>query len=373
VNTQSGQVRPQHSQMSEGLVVAVTGAASGVGRLLVERLLTGEGSRKISRIIGIDSRRGDIPGVSWHVADVCDPRLATLLAGVDVLVHTADDRSLETPRRQRRTHNIRSAQTVLTAAAAQRVPRVILITSTMVYGADPNNEVPLDETLPFRSEVDTGLVGDFVEIEELAALARRAHPGLSVTVLRPAPLVGPGMDTLLSRHFSAPRLLTVKGCTPKWQFCHIEDLASALDFVVRAETEGKGGALAVGCDGYLDHAEVEEIAQLRSFELPANLAFGTTQRLHRLGITPAPASELKFLVYPCVVDCATLRNAGWRPAYDNVAALRALLESRSGTPALVGRNLGRKEVTITAAGAAGAVAAIGTAVAAHHLRKRRKN
>ncbi len=62
-----------------------------------------------------------------------------------------------------------------------------------------------------------------------------------------------------------------------------------------------------------------------------------------------------------------------RPAYDNVAALRALLESRSGTPALVGRNLGRKEVTITAAGAAGAVAAIGTAVAAHHLRKRRKN
>src|SRR5690606_40974904 len=154
-----------------------------------------------------------------------------------VLVHTAYDRTLETPRRQRRTHTIRSAQTVLTAAAAQRVPRVILITSTMVYGADPNNEVPLDETLPFRSEVDTGLVGDFVEIEELAALARRAHPGLSVTVLRPAPLVGPGMDTLLSRHFYAPRLPTVKGCTPKWPLCHLADLATALDFVVRCATD----------------------------------------------------------------------------------------------------------------------------------------
>ncbi len=351
----------------------MTGAASGVGRLLVERLRTDEGSRRIARIVGIDSRRGTAEGVSWHVADVCDPRLATLLAGVDVLVHTADDRSLETPPRQRRAHNIRAAQTVLTAAAAQRVPRVLLVTSTMVYGASPDHEVPLDETLPFHSAVEPGLVGDFVEIEELAALARRAHPGLSVTVLRPAPLVGPGMDTLLSRHFSAPRLITVKGHTPRWQFCHVDDLASALDFVVRTGVEGKGGALAVGCDGHLDHDQVEEIAQLRSFEVPANLAFGTTQRLHRVGITPAPASELKFLVYPCVVDCAALREAGWRPAYDNAAVLRALLEYRSGTPALVGRNLGRKEVTITAAGAAGAaVAAIGTAVAAHHLRKRRK-
>ncbi len=374
MNTQSGQVRPQHSRSTEGLVVAVTGAASGVGRLLVERQLTDEGSRRIARVVGIDARRGDADGVSWHVADVCDPRLATLLTGVDVLVHTADDRSLETPHRQRRAHNIRAAQTVLTAAAAQRVPRVVLITSTLVYGAAPDNEVPLDETLPFQSEAEPGLVGDLVEIEELAALARRAHPGLSVTVLRPAPLVGPGMDTLLSRHFSAPRLLTVKGCAPKWQFCHVEDLASALAFVVRTETEGKGGALAVGCDGFLDHEEVEEIAQMRSFELPANLAFGTTQRLHRVGITPASASELKFLVYPCVVDCATLREAGWRPAHDNVGALRALLDHRSGTPALVGRNLGRKEVTITAAGAAGAaVAAIGTAVAAHHLRKRRRS
>ncbi|UOE22223.1 NAD-dependent epimerase/dehydratase family protein [Thermobifida halotolerans] len=356
------------------MVVAVTGAASGVGRLLVQRLLTREGSRRIAEVVAIDSRRGEADGAVWHVADVCDPRLAVLLAGVDVLVHTADDRSLETPPRQRRAHNIRATQTVLTAAAAQRVPRVVLVTSTMVYGAAPDNDVPLDETLPFQSEPESSLVGDFVEIEELAALARRAHPGLSVTVLRPAPLVGPGMDTLLSRHFSAPRLLTVKGSAPKWQFCHVDDLASALDFVIRTETEGKGGALAVGCDGFLEHEQVEEIAQLRSFELPADLAFGTTQRLHRVGITPAPASELKFLVYPCVVDCAALRTAGWRPAHDNVEVLRALLDHRSGRPALVGRNLGRKEVTITAAGAAGAaVAAIGTAVAAHHLRKRRKS
>ncbi|GAA3722263.1 NAD-dependent epimerase/dehydratase family protein [Spinactinospora alkalitolerans] len=355
------------------MVVAVTGAATGVGRMLVERLPKAAGSGRVARVIAIDEQRGDADGVTWRIADVRDPRLAARLAGVDVLVHTDDDRSLETHPRERRARNIRAAQTVLTAAAAERVPRVILITSTMVYGADPANPVPLAESAPLKTESGAGLLSDFAEIEELAALARRAHPGLSVTVVRPAPLVGPELDTLLTRHFAAPRLLTVKGCEQAWQFCHVEDLVSALDFMVRNEVDGKDGVLAVGCDGSLTQADAEEIAGIRSFELPANLAFGATQRLHRVGITPAPAGELRFLVYPCVVDCVTLREAGWHPEYDNAEALQALLEARTGKHALVGRTLGRKEATITAASAAGAaVAAIGTAAAVRHLRKRRK-
>ncbi|WP_106583285.1 NAD-dependent epimerase/dehydratase family protein [Murinocardiopsis flavida] len=354
-------------------MVAVTGAATGVGRILVERLMSAVGSGDIAQVVAIDENRGDLDGPVWRVVDVCDPRLADRLDGVDVVVHTADDRSLETAPRRRRTHNTLSARTVLTAAAAQRVPRAILVTSTMVYGADPANAVPLPEDAPLVPESGAGLVSDFTEIEDLAALARRAHPGLSVTVVRPAPLVGPGLDTLLTRHFAAPRLLTVKGSAQEWQFCHVEDLADALRFVVVHRLDGKDGAVAVGCAGSLAQADAEEIAGLRSFEVPANLAFGATQRLHRLGITPAPAGELKFLVYPCVVDCATLREAGWRPSFDNEAALGALLESRTGRHALVGRNVGRKEVTVTAASAAGAaVAAIGTAATVRYLRKRRK-
>ncbi|MGI5120391.1 NAD-dependent epimerase/dehydratase family protein [Marinactinospora thermotolerans] len=372
MSTRSGQVRPQHSRDTEGPVVAVTGAANGVGRILVERLLTSRGSGEISEVVAIDGRRGDTEGVTWRVADVCDPRLAARLHGVDVLVHTADDRSPETPQRERHAHNIRAAQTVLTAAAAERVSRVVLLTGTMVYGADPANPVPMDEDAPLSPASGPGLAGDFTEIEELARLARRAHPGLSVTVVRPAPLVGPGLDTLVTRHFAAPRLLGVKGCEQAWQFCHVDDLADALDFVVRNEVTGPDGALAVGCEGALSHDVAQEVAGLRGFELPAHLAFGTARRLHQVGLTPEGVDDLRFLVYPCVVDCATLRRAGWRPAYDNETALRVLLEARAGH-ALVGRNLGRKEATITAAGAAGAaVAAIGTAAAVRHLRKRRR-
>ncbi|MDT0331597.1 NAD-dependent epimerase/dehydratase family protein [Nocardiopsis lambiniae] len=352
-------------------MVAVTGAASGVGRLLVQRLAGAEGSAVPREVIAIDEEFADLRGVTWRIADVCDPGLVSRLGGVDVLVHTADDRSLDTRPARRRAHNIRAAQTVLTAAAAAGVPRVFLITSTMVYGAAPDNPVPLPENTPRVSDSGDGLMGDFAEIEALAERARRAHPGLTVTVVRPAPLVGPGLDTLLSRHFSAPRLLTVKGREQHWQFCHVEDLAGALAFCALRGVDGPEGVIAVGGEGSLTQGEVEEIAGMKHFEVPANLAFGTIRRLHQAKITPAAEGELKFLVHPCVVDCSVLREAGWKPAYDNGAALSGLLDSRGG-PALVGRSIGRKEVAVTAAGAAGATAAaIGAAVTIRHLRKRK--
>lgn len=375
MNTESSQVRPEHSSPGRsGTVVAVTGAATGVGRLLVQRLAAPEGSIRAREIIAIDQEFADLRDVTWRIADVCDPGLVSRLEGIDVLVHTADDRSLDTRPARRREHNILAAQTVLTAAAASGVPRVVLVTSSMVYGATPDNPVPLPEDSGRLSDNSEGLMGDFAAVEELAERARRAHPGLTVTVVRPAPLVGPELDTLLSRHFAAPRLLTVKGHEQHWQFCHEDDLASALAFCALNGVTGRDGVVAVASEGTLTQGEVEAIAEMKHFEVTANLAFGAVRRLHQARITPAAAGEIKFLVYPCVVDCASLREAGWKPTHDGESTLRVLLESSRGKHAIAGRTLGRKEATITAAaGAAGAAAAtIGTVAAIRHLRKRGK-
>jgi nucleoside-diphosphate-sugar epimerase len=262
---------------------------------------------------------------------------------------------------------VRAAQTVLTSAAAGRVGRVILVTSAMVYGAEPDNPVPMPEDAPLGVDHDGSVAGDLLEIEHLAQRSPRSHPGMAITVVRPAALVGEGVDTLVTRHFESPRLLTVKGCAPRWQFCHIEDLVSALELAVTGKIDG---SFAVGCDGWLEEEEVEELSGLRRVELPAGLTFGTAQRLHRLGITPAPVADLRYMVYPWVVECQALREAGWRPAYDNAAALVELLKQRAGHHAVAGRRLPRKEATITAAGAT--VAVIGTAAIVREVARRRK-
>ena len=339
------------AERGHGPVVAVTGAAQGLGHALTARLAA---SDRIGRVVAIDDHRGDVTGVTWRVVDVRDPALAGL-TGVDVVVHTDVDLAPDTDARARRAFNVRGAQTVLTAAAAGRVGRVVLVTSAMVYGARPDNPVPLEESAPPAADLDGSVVGDLLEIEQLARRSAAAHPGLDVTVVRPAALVGDGVETAVTRHFEAPRLLTVKGTRPRWQFCHVDDLVSALELTAAGELTG---SFAVGCDGWLEQEDVEEISGLRRLELPAGLTFGTVQRLHRAGLTPVPVVDLNFIVYPWVVDCRALRDAGWRPQHGNAEAFRILLDQRSSRLAVAGRRLARKD---TAAVAAGTVAVVGTA------------
>ena len=351
-------------ERGHGPVVAVTGAAQGLGHALTARLAA---SDRIGRVVAIDDHRGDVTGVTWRVVDVRDPALAGRLTGVDVVVHTDVDLAPDTDARARRAFNVRGAQTVLTAAAAGRVGRAVLITSAMVYGARPDNPVPLEESAPPGANPDGSVVGDLLEIEQLARRSRAAHPGLDVTVVRPAALVGEGLETAVTRHFEAPRLLTVKGIAPRWQFCHVDDLVSALELTAAGELTG---SFAVGCDGWLDQGDVEEISGLRRLELPPGMTFGTVQRLHRAGLTPVPAVDLNFIVYPWVVDCRALRDVGWRPQHDNADTFRVLLDQRSSRLTVAGRRLARKD---TAAVAAGTVAVVGTAAIVRRARRRRRS
>jgi hypothetical protein len=112
------------------------------------------------------------------------------------------------------------------------------------------------------------------------------------------------------------------------------------------------------------------ISGMRRIELPSSLALGTAERLHRLGVIPAPASDLQYVMHPWVVPSTRLRAAGWRPTYDNPTALGVLLEQVSGHHALAARRVGRRDATIGAAGAA--VAVVGTAALVRRARKKRR-
>src|SRR6202042_3891293 len=107
---ESGRDRGQGAHRPAGLVVAVTGAARGLGLALPARLAE---SAQVGRVVAIDDHRGDVTGVTWRVVDVRDPVLAGRLAGVDVIVHTDLDLAPDSDSRTRRAFNVRGAQTGL--------------------------------------------------------------------------------------------------------------------------------------------------------------------------------------------------------------------------------------------------------------------
>ena len=357
--------RPARAPRRTGATVAVTGAAGVIGEALVRRLVA---HGDVAKVVAIDVRRGAATGASWKVGDVRDPVVAQQLAGVDAVVHLAVDWSLDTPSAERSALNVRGTQTVVTAAAAAGIARVVVVTSAAVYGALADNPTPLPEDAPLQAPPE-GIIADLLEIERVAEDARRVHPGLAVTVVRPAALVGPGVDTLVTRHFAAPRLLRIKDASPTWQFCHVDDLASAL---VLAALGTVSGVVTVGCDGYLSQRRVEDLSGMKRVEVPATLAYATAERLHRVGVTPAPASELAYVMHPLVVPSTALRAAGWRPEHDNESCLRAVLDDVRGDVTLAGRRIGRRDATVAGASAAGAtVAVLGAAAFVRAARRAR--
>lgn len=362
--------RPRRSR-SRGPSVAVVGAADPLGTLVVQRLVAQADSNvgTIGRVLALDGVRGPAQGATWRVGPTGSPSIANRLAGADVVVLlcAATDlaAALAIPAEQRRADAVRRAQAVAMATAAVGARRLIAVTSAMVFGATADNPVPLPDDAPVAALPDAGVVGDLLEVERVLARVPRSHPGVSVSVLRPAALVGPGVDTVVTRHFEAPRLLVLREGPSRWQFCHLEDLADAVVTTVIAELDG---ALTVGCEGSLAQADIERLSGMRRVELPSALAFGTAQRLHRVGVLPAPASDLAFVVHPWVVSAARLVAAGWSPRYDNETCLGGLVEQVRGHHAVASRRLDRKDAALGAAGAA--VALVGTAAMVR--RRRRK-
>lgn len=350
------------------MTVAVTAAATPVGdRILRALLARAADGGVIGTVVGLGAERGAADGVHWRLADLDSVDLAKSLRGVDALIHVAASTdlaaALKMNTRARHEQATRQIQAVVISAVAAGVTRLVVVTSAMAYGASPGNAVPLDEDAPLAAVPDEGMVGDLLAVEQVLRAAAEVHHHLEITVVRPAALVGPGVDTVITRHFEAPRLLTVKGGSPAWQFCHVEDLASAL---VATLELGLGPAVTVGAEGWMSQKEVEAVSGMLRVELSESMAMGIGQRLHRVGLLPFPSSDLAYALYPWVVSSATLREAGWRPVYDNVTCLGVLVDSIRGHHAMAARRLDRRDATLGAASAA--VALVGTAAI---MRRRR--
>lgn len=348
------------------LRIALTRAASAFGTALAEQLTLGG-----DRVVGLDARAGRAGDVEWRPGDTAAPSVVTALDDVDVLVHLAWNpdlsAALEEQPALRRARSLAEARTLHTAAAAAGVGHLVVVTSAMVFGARPDNPVPLPEDSPLRAAEQEGLVADLVAVEEEVRLLSGLHPGVRVTLVRPAALVGEGVDTMITRHFEAPRLLTLRGTTPAWSFCHVDDLASALLTVAREDVPAE---VSVGAWGALTQAEVEEIAGMRRVEVPEGTAHATADRLHRMGVIPVPATDLAYIAHPWVSEPRRLSEHGWFPAYDNAASLSVLLEGVRGHHALMARRVrSRDAVGVAAAGAASAAVAV---IATAALMRRRR-
>lgn len=333
--------------------VLVSGAAGLVGSHVVRQLLA---SSPDVEVVAVD--RGAVPSrgprLDVQRADVLSDPLEALFEGCEVVVHLAEagragDAAVAMVDIGRR---------VLDAAGAAGAVHVVLLSSAMVYGARPDNPVPLTEAAPLRPEPELAFAVRKVELEALADRWRSAVDGRSVTILRPTTALSEQGASWVARTLRAATAVRPDQVDPPVQFLHVADLAAAVVLAARRRLDG---SFNVAPDGWLGPERLAALEPGPRLRVPDPFSEVLFRARAAVGVRPLPAGVLPYVRYPWVVASDKLRAAGWVPAFSNEEAYI------SGTPAppwAVVTPKRRQELALGLAGAAGvglAGAAVGLA------------
>ncbi len=307
------------------MLVAVSGGAGFLGLHLARRLL-----RDGARVRTLDPNPLDDQDLAGAVdelrGDVRVERDArALVRGVDVLVHAAAALPIAASRREIRSVNVDGTATVLAAASEARVRRVVLVSSTAVYGVPDRH--PIGEGDPLVG------VGDYgqskIDAERLAAeFARR---GLEHVVVRPKTFLGPerlGVFEILFDWIQEGRRIPILGDgTNRYQLLAVVDL---VDAVVRCfDAPVVGRALNVGAARFgtvredLEALIAHAGSGSRLWPVPARPAEALLRALELAHLSPLAEWHYRTASRDSFVSIDEARTLlGWEPRLSSAGALR---------------------------------------------------
>ncbi|MBN1259275.1 MAG: NAD-dependent epimerase/dehydratase family protein [Anaerolineae bacterium] len=305
--------------------IAIVGASGYIG----SRLATYLGRLDdVERILGIDVRPTPVKctKLRFEARSVLDPlaqlfreHRITSAINLAFVVHPSRNRE------KTEEIDVGGNRRFLEACRDSGVEHVLYLSSHSVYGAHPDNPVPLTETCPPRPLYDFQYSWDKVQTEQLLHQFAGENPAITVTILRVCPVIGPhAADAIVALMFKPKIMIGVAGYDPGLQFVHEDDLTSVIAEFLRLRLPG---AYNVAADGTIPYSQVARIAKRRMLKLPNGLlraVMGISWSLHLQH--DSPPSGLEFIKYPPVLDNRKVKKAlPFHFSYNSEAALQSYL------------------------------------------------
>jgi UDP-glucose 4-epimerase len=311
--------------------IAITGTSSFLGGALLRRLLERHGADDVV-VIDVASPPATLHGVRRRLLDFTEPssdqRLMDALGEEEVqtLLHLA---FFTSPRRDTtHAHELESIGTLnlLGAATAAGVSHVVMRSFTAVYGARGQNPNFIGEDHKLQANPALGWARDKVEAEQHAASFAKRYKALKVTVLRLAPLLGPGVRNFYTRLFDHRVVPVLMGFDPLFQLLHPEDALLAFEAAV---AQSPGGAFNIVPRGSLSLATALHLALKIPLPVPHVVAYAATDLLWAAGVGQAPSGFVDYARYPVLGDGEKAeRELGFSPTFSSRDALTAYLDYR---------------------------------------------
>jgi nucleoside-diphosphate-sugar epimerase len=283
------------------------GTAPPSGRTVVVIGASGSLGRRVVALVAADPEVGRVVTVEAAVPPD-DAEVKSALANADVVLHLGDAEELAADGLPQ--PDVAGVRSMLDAAAAHLVPRLVVLSSAVVYGAWPNNPVPLTEEAPLRPEPGYEYAAARAEVERLVLDWRRDHPDARAAVLRATVSVDAASAAWFALSPWTAKALRVSGSGRPSQFLHLDDLAAAID---HARHVGLDGAYNVAPDGWLSSDALAELAgPVGRVHLPAGWLPRLRSLRTRIGFAGPPAGT-SYTEDSWVVANDRLRATGWEP------------------------------------------------------------
>ena len=311
--------------------IALTGTASFLGGHLLRRLVATRGADAVVAV-DIAAPPTTLHGVRYRMVDLtlpgADRRLVEVFReeAVETVVHAA---FFTNPRRDASySHELESIGTLhlAAAAAAAGLKHLVLRSFTAVYGARGQNPSFLTEERRPDAASQLGWVRDKAEAEEHVASFSRRYPGLGVTVLRFATLLGPGVHTFYTRLLSRRLIPVLLGYDPLLQLLHPDD---AIDASVLALQRGPSGTVNVVPRASITLLTALHLAERVTLAVPHPAAQPLAELWWAAGVGEAPGGFVQYARFPFVADGQKAREAlGFEARRSSREALESFLRYR---------------------------------------------
>jgi len=310
-----------------GRRVLITGLSSFWGGRVAQRL---EQDPDVDVIVGLDVEEPTIEfeRTEYVRSDENYSILSRIVtaARIDTILHTflvVDSTSCSA----KRMHEINVIGTMNLFAAASNpestVRSVVVKSSTYVYGAGASDPTWFDETASRRSAPRTKVERSLEQVENYVRDFATDNPHVLVSLLRFSNVLGPDIETPLSRALALPLVPRIGGFDPSFQFVHEEDVVRAILFALRTELPG---IYNVAGDGLLPWSEVAKICGKRTIPLAPLGTSLATGALRRFGV-PLPPELMDLLKYGRGVDNRRLVDQGFDYRYTSVGAVTAFVQA----------------------------------------------
>ena len=321
-----------------GRVVLVTGVSRDIGRRFARAAAT---DPSIDRVIGVDvvPPRGDIGDVSFVRADIRNPVIAKVLAkeDVDTVVHMS---VIATPgsaggRGTMKELNVIGTMQLLAACQrASSVERLVVKSTTTVYGAGPRDPAMFTEDMGPKRLPSSGYAKDVYEVEGYVRGFARRRPDVAVTTIRAANVIGPHVVSPITGYFRLPVVPSVLGFDPRLQFLHEDDLLAVLQHAV---VSGIPGTFNVAGDGVLVLSQAIRRLGKPTVALPGFAVGRLGATLRQARVSDFSPEQLGFLTYGRGVDTTRMRTQlGFEPERTTAEAFADFCRSMDAGRPLVG-------------------------------------